>query len=51
MRREYEMDLKEIETEGLAWIHLAHVRAHLWVVMNLVMNLQVAKRAGNSLTT
>lgn len=36
------MDFKELETEGLAWIHLAQVRGHLWDVMNLVMNLQVA---------
>jgi hypothetical protein len=31
--------LKEIEWEGVHWIHLAQDRDQFWVLVNMVMNL------------
>jgi hypothetical protein len=33
--------LREIEWEGVDWIHLVQDRDQLWAVMNTVMNLRV----------
>jgi hypothetical protein len=35
------MDLREIEWEGVDWIHLAQDRDQLWALVNTVMNLHV----------
>jgi hypothetical protein len=36
------MDLREIEWEGVAWIHLGQDREQYRAVMDTVMNLRVA---------
>jgi hypothetical protein len=44
-RRKWEnnirMDLKEILSEDVDWIHLAHDRVQWWAVMNTVMNFRI----------
>jgi hypothetical protein len=43
------MDVKEIECDGLEWIHfLVQNRYHWQVIVNMVMNLQVHKMQGIS---
>jgi hypothetical protein len=44
------MDLKNIEREGMDWIHLAEDRDQWRARVNMVMNLQVAQKLGNFLT-
>jgi hypothetical protein len=36
------MDLREIEWEGVDWIHMAHYRIQWKAFMNTIMNLQVS---------
>jgi hypothetical protein len=36
------MDLREIEWEGIEWIHLAQDRDQKWGLMNTVTNLPVS---------
>ena len=45
------MDLQEVGREGMDWIDLAQDRGRWWAVVNVVINLQVPKNAGNFLTT
>jgi hypothetical protein len=35
------MDLRQLGWGGTNWIHLAQESDHLWVLVNMVMNLQV----------
>jgi hypothetical protein len=35
------MELREIEWEGVDWIHLAQDRDKWWAVVNTVMNVRV----------
>jgi len=35
------MNLREVGSEGVDWIHLAQVRDQWWVPMNTVLNLLV----------
>jgi hypothetical protein len=41
------MDLRELDLEGVDWIHLAYDRARQWTIVNMVMSLQVPLKAGN----
>jgi len=34
-----QMDLKEVECEGVNWIELVQDRAQLWSLVKLVMNI------------
>jgi hypothetical protein len=43
-------DLREIEWEGVDWIHLAQDRDQWWAPVNTVMNFRVPLKAGNFLT-
>jgi hypothetical protein len=36
------MDLREIEWEGVGWMHLPWDRNHWWVLVNTGMNFQVS---------
>jgi hypothetical protein len=44
-------DLREIEWEGVDWMHLAQVRDRWRALVNMVMNLRVSYKAGNFLTS
>jgi hypothetical protein len=37
------MDIKEVGSEGVDWIHLAHVRDYLWAVVKEEMEFTVTK--------
>jgi hypothetical protein len=41
------MDLKEVGSEGVGWIHLAEDRDQWLAVVNTVMNLWVPQKTGN----
>jgi hypothetical protein len=43
------MNLREIGGEGVDLMHLAQDRDQWWAVVNTVMSLQVAQKAGNFL--
>jgi hypothetical protein len=45
------MDLREIECEGVDWMHLAEDRDQWQALVKTVMNLRVPYNAGNFLTT
>jgi hypothetical protein len=44
------MVLREVDREGVDWIHLAQDRDQWQALVNTVMNLQVPQKAGNFLT-
>jgi hypothetical protein len=43
------MDLREIGSEGVDWMHLAQDRDQWWALVNMVMNLWVPQKAENFL--
>jgi hypothetical protein len=45
------MDLKKTKVEGMDWIHLPEDRDWWYTLMNMVLNLQVSKKAGNFSTS
>jgi hypothetical protein len=45
------MDLRAIGWEGVEWMYLAQDRVQWWDFVNTVMNLRVAEKAGNFLTS
>jgi hypothetical protein len=45
------MELKEIGWESVDWIHVAQDRDCWGALVNMVVNLQVSKRAGNFLAS
>jgi hypothetical protein len=45
-----QMDIKEIQQEGVDWIHLAQVRDRWRALVNTIMNLWVPQNAVNFLT-
>jgi hypothetical protein len=49
LEEEEEEDLREIQWEGVDWVHLAQDRDKDCFLMNTVMSLQVPQNAGNSL--
>jgi len=44
------MALQEVGWEGIYWIDLAYNRDRWWALVNVVVNLRVAKNVGNLLT-
>jgi hypothetical protein len=44
------MDIRELSSEGVNWIHLTQDIVQWWAVMNTVMNIWVPLKVGNFLT-
>jgi hypothetical protein len=47
--RDIRMYLKETGWEGMDWIHLAQDRDQRRALVNMVINLRVPQKAGNSI--
>jgi hypothetical protein len=47
-QRDIKMDIKEIEWEGVEWIHLAYARDQWWALVNMGMGLWAPENMGNS---
>jgi hypothetical protein len=45
------MDLREIDLEGMDWIHLAQDRNHWRTLVNTVVNLRIPYEAGSFLSS
>jgi hypothetical protein len=45
------VDIREIKWEVVGWIHLAQDRLQWWSLVNAVMDLQVAYKVWNFLTS
>jgi hypothetical protein len=45
------MDLREVEWEGVDWIHLAQDRNKWQALVNTVMNLHASQKVGSFLTS
>jgi hypothetical protein len=45
------MELKELQLEGVDWMHLAQDKDKWRTLVNMKMNLRVTKKVGNSLTS
>jgi hypothetical protein len=44
------INIREIMSKGVDWIHLAQDRDQWWAVVNMVMNLWVPNKVGNFVT-
>jgi hypothetical protein len=47
----YSVDLREVGSESVDWMHLSHDRDQLQALVNTVMNLRFPQKAGNFLTS
>jgi hypothetical protein len=46
-----EMDITDIDSEGVAWIHVAQDRIQWRALVNTAMNIWVSQKADNLLTS